>query len=236
MTDWGIWTLLIVGSYLLGSVPVSFLVAKAHGVDLRTQGTRQIGGGNLWRTTSRKYGLAIGIWDFAKGMIMVSVAYSLDMNIAQQVVVGLAAVVGHNWPVFLRFHGGRGAATTLGIVIIIPSIDDSTALPAIISVAIVVLGTVIVRSSPLPVFLAAASLPLTYWAFGEEFGVIMAFLAVFLVIAIKRMTAQPIGEDMDISMKELLFNRLFFDRDIRDRKAWMFRKTIEPQELLEDND
>ena len=236
MTDWGIWTLLLVGAYLLGSVPVSYLVAKAHGIDLRVEGTKQVGSGHLWRTTSRKYGLAIGIWDFAKGMIMVSVAHALDMNITQQVAVGLAAVAGHNWPVFLRFHGGRGAATTLGIVIIIPSINDSTALPAIIAVAVVVLGTVIVRSSPLPVFLAAASLPLTYWAFNEEFGVIMAFLAVFLVIAIKRMTAQPVDEHLAISMKELLFNRLLFDRDIRDRKAWMFQKSIEPQELLEDND
>jgi glycerol-3-phosphate acyltransferase PlsY len=236
MTDWGIWTLLLVGAYLLGSVPVSYLVAKAHGIDLRVEGTKQVGSGHLWRTTSRKYGLAIGIWDFAKGMIMVSVAHALDMNITQQVAVGLAAVAGHNWPVFLRFHGGRGAATTLGIVIIIPSINDSTALPAIIAVAVVVLGTVIVRSSPLPVFLAAASLPLTYWVFGEEFSVIMAFLAVFLVIAVKRMTAQPVDEHLAISMKELLFNRLLFDRDIRDRKAWMFQKSIEPQELLEDND
>jgi glycerol-3-phosphate acyltransferase PlsY len=236
MTDWGIWTLLLVGAYLLGSVPVSYLVARAHGVDLRVEGTKQVGSGHLWRTTSRKYGLAIGIWDFAKGMIMVSIAHTLDMNITQQVVVGLAAVAGHNWPVFLRFHGGRGAATTLGIVIIIPSINDSTALPAIIAIAVVVLGTVIVRSSPLPVFLSAASLPLTYWAFDEEFGVIMAFLAVFLVLAIKRMTAQPVDEHLTISMKELLFNRLLFDRDIRDRKAWMFQKSIEPQELLEDND
>jgi len=236
MTDWGIWILLLVGAYLLGSVPVSYLVARAHGVDLRAEGTKQVGSGHLWRATSRKYGLAIGLWDFGKGMIMVSVAHAVDMNITQQVVVGLAVVIGHNWPVFLGFHGGRGAATTLGIVIIIPSINESTALPAIISVGIVVLGTVIVRSSPLPVFLAAASLSITYWAFQEEVGVIMAFLAVFLVLAVKRMIAQPMSEELTISKKGILFNRLFFDRDIRDRKAWMFQKPIEPQELMDDND
>ena len=236
MTDWGIWAILIVGAYLLGSVPVSYLVARAHGVDLRAEGTKQVGSGHLWRATSRKFGLAIGIWDFIKGMIVISVAHAVDMDIAQQIVVGLAAVVGHNWPVFLGFHGGRGAATTLGIVIIIPSINDSTALPAIIAVCLVVIGTVIVRSSPLPVFLSAASLPITYWGFQEELGIIMAFLAVFLVLAIKRMTAQPMAEELAISKKEVLFNRLFFDRDIRDRKAWMFQQKIEPQELLEDND
>ena len=236
MTDWGIWAILIVGAYLLGSIPVSYLVARAHGVDLRAEGTKQVGSGNLWRATSRKYGLAIGIWDFIKGMIVISVAHAVDMDIAQQIVVGLAAVVGHNWPVFLGFYGGRGAATTLGIVIIIPSINDSTAWPAIIAVCLVVIGTVIIRSSPLPVFLAAASLPITYWPFQEELGIIMAFLAVFLVLAVKRMTAQPMDEELAISKKKVLFYRLFFDRDIRDKKAWMFQQKIEPQELLEDND
>ena len=236
MPDWAIWTILIIGAYLIGALPVSYLVAKARGIDLTKQGTKQVGGGNLWRTTSRKLGLSVGIFDFVKGMAMVSLAYSLDLDIAQQVVVGLAAVIGHNWPVFLRFHGGRGASTTLGIVLIIPSLNESTALPAIISICIVVIGTVIVRSSPLPVFLAAASLPLTYWAFQDEVSVVMAFLAVFLVIAIKRMTAQPVSEKITISKKQLILNRLLFDRDIRDRKAWLFQKPIEPQKLLEDND
>ena len=236
MPDWAIWIILIIGAYSLGALPVSYLVAKARGVDLTKQGTKQVGGGNLWRTTSRKFGLSIGIFDFIKGMAMVSLAYTLDLDIAQQVVVGLAAVIGHNWPIFLRFHGGRGAATTLGIVIIIPALNDSTALPMAISICIVVIGTVIIRSSPLPVFLAAASLPVTYWAFQDETSVVMAFLAVFLVIAIKRMTAQSVSEDLAISKKQLLLNRLLFDRDIRDRKAWMFQKPIEPQELLEDND
>jgi glycerol-3-phosphate acyltransferase PlsY len=237
MPDWAIWTILIIGAYLLGALPVSYLVARARGIDLTKQGTKQVGGGNLWRTTSRKFGLSVGIFDFLKGMIMVSIAHALGLDIAQQVVVGLAAVIGHNWPVFLRFHGGRGASTTLGIVIIIPVINDSTTLlPMAISICIVVIGTVIMRSSPLPVFLAAASLPVTYWAFKEEQNVIMAFLAVFLVIAIKRMTAQPMSESVTTSKKQVLLNRLLFDRDIRDRKAWMFQEAIEGQELLEDND
>jgi glycerol-3-phosphate acyltransferase PlsY len=236
MPEWAIWTILIIGAYLLGSVPISYLVAKSHGIDLTKQGTKQVGGGNLWRTTSRKFGLTIGIFDFLKGMVMVIIANTLGLDIAQQVVVGLAAVIGHNWPVFLRFHGGRGAATTLGIVIIIPAISDSTALPMAIALCLVVIGTVIMRSSPLPVFLAATSLPVTYWAFQDETSVVMAFLAIFLVIAIKRMTAQPVNENLAISKKRLLLNRLLFDRDIRDRKAWLFQKPIKPQELLEDND
>lgn len=236
MPDWAIWIILIIAAYLLGALPLSYLVARGRGVDLTKHGTKQVGGGNLWRTTSRKLGLSVGIFDFLKGMIMVIIAQALGLGITEQIVVGLAAVIGHNWPVFLRFHGGRGAATTLGIVIIIPAINDSTPYPMAIALCIVVIGTVIVRSSPLPVFLAAASLPVTYWVFQDEASVFLAFLAVFLVIAIKRMTAQPVSEDTVISKKQLLLNRLLFDRDIRDKKAWMFQKPIEPQELLEDND
>lgn len=236
MPHWGLWIILIIAGYLLGSVPVSYLVARARGIDLRKQGTRQVGSGNLWRMTSRKYGLAIGIFDFSKGLIMVVIAYALDMDIAEQVAVGLAAVVGHNWPVFLSFHGGRGAATTLGIVIIVPSINNSTALPAVIAIGIVVLGTVIVRSSSLPVLISAASLPATYWAFQDNIAITLTFLAVFLVLVIKRLTAQPMREDITISKRQVLLNRFLFDRDIRDRKSWMFQETIEPQELLEDND
>ncbi len=236
MPDWGIWIILLVCAYILGSIPVSYLVARARGIDLRSQGTRQVGSGNLWRMTSRKYGLAIGLFDFSKGLIMVAIAHAFDMDIAQQVAVGLAAVIGHNWPVFLSFHGGRGAATTLGIVIIVPAINDSTALPMAISLSIVVIGTVLIRSSALPVLTAAASLPATYWAFQDEVAVTMAFLAAFLILVIKRLTAQPISEQNRTSIRQVLINRFLFDRDIRDRKAWMFQERIEPQELLEDNE
>jgi glycerol-3-phosphate acyltransferase PlsY len=231
-----IWMVLIICAYLLGSVPSSYLAAKSRGIDLRQHGTTQVGGGNLWRTTSRKLGLTVGIFDFIKGMVMVWVAQSQGLDIAQQIIVGLAAVVGHNWPVFLRFHGGRGVATTLGVVMIVPAINGTAPWPAVVAVGIVIVGTVIIHSSPLPVFLGAASLPLTSWALRGEITVIMAYLAIFLVLAIKRLTAQPSQEPVSISRRQLLINRLFFDRDIRDRKAWISRKPIDTQELLDDNE
>ncbi len=236
MAIWAVWVILIIGAYLLGSVPTSYLAAKSRGIDLRQHGTKQVGGGNLWRTTSRKLGLTVGIFDFIKGMIMVWVAQWQGLDIAQQIVVGLAAIVGHNWPVFLRFHGGRGVATTLGIVIILPAINGTAPWPAVIAVGIVILGTVIVRSSPLPVFLGAASLPLTNWALHEKAAIIMAFLSIFLVIAIKRLAAQPSNIPVSVTWKQLLLNRLFFDRDIRDRKVWMSREPINPQEVLDDTE
>jgi glycerol-3-phosphate acyltransferase PlsY len=229
-----IWIILIAGAYLLGSFPTSYLVAKSRGIDLRKHGTKQVGGGNLWRTTSRKLGLMVGIFDFFKGMLMVWITHLLGLDTFPQLVVGLAAIIGHNWPVFLRFHGGRGIATLLGIVIILPVLNDISPWPSAIAVGIVVVVTLIIRTTPLPVFFSAVSLPVTTWIFHGETAVILAFLAIFLVIVIKRLTAQPSTQAASISKSRLFSNRLLFDRDIRDRKAWISHKAIAPEELLDE--
>ncbi|MFC1942161.1 glycerol-3-phosphate acyltransferase [Chloroflexota bacterium] len=229
-----IWPLLIICAYLLGSVPAAYLVARSHGVDLRQQGTSQAGGGNVWRTTSRKLGLMVGAFDFLKGLMMVWVAQLQGLDMAQQIFVGLATVVGHNWPVFLRFHGGRGAATTLGIIMIIPAINGTTPWPLVITLAIVMIGTVIFRSSPLPIFIAAASLPITNWTYHGDINTTLAFLAIFLVISIKRLMAQPSTVPVSVRKRRVLLNRLLFDRDIMDRKAWMYRKPTDPQDIFDD--
>ncbi len=224
--EWTIWIVLIVAAYLLGSVPAAYLVARARGIDIRKQGTQQVGGGNLWRIASRKLGLMVGIFDFAKGMLMVWIASLPGLNAGQQLVVGLATIVGHNWPVFLRFHGGRGIATLLGIAIILPVLNDISPWPSVIAVGIVAVFTIIFRSSPLPVLFGAASLPLTSWLFGGENAVIVTFLVIFLIIVVKRLTAQSSAEAAAISKGRLFLNRLLFDRDIADRSAWVHRKHV----------
>ncbi|OGO31300.1 MAG: hypothetical protein A2Z29_08870 [Chloroflexi bacterium RBG_16_56_11] len=216
------WIVLIITAYLFGSIPTSYLVARSRGIDLRKHGTRQVGGGNLWRTTSRKLGLTVGIFDFLKGLLMVWLAQLQGLDPGQQLVVGLAAMVGHNWPIFLRFHGGRGIATLLGIVIILPAINDVSPWPSVIAVIFVVVVTIILRSSPLPVLIAVASLSLTNWLFDSAMAVTMVYLAIFLIVVVKRLTAQPSHET--VSTGRLLFNRLLFDRDIGDRKLWVYRK------------
>ena len=149
-----IWIILIVVAYLLGSVPTSYLAARSRGIDLRQHGTNQVGGGNLWRTTSRKLGLLVGIFDLVKGLAMVWVAQLLGLETAQQLVVGLAAIIGHDWPVFLRFHGGRGIATSLGIIIILPFINHNfinhnyvAPWPTAAALAILIIGSIALRLS-----------------------------------------------------------------------------------------
>jgi len=111
-----IWFALILAAYLLGSVPVTYLAARfARGIDIRQYGSGHLGGGNLWRMTSWKLGLPVIVFDLGKGVLMVWVAQILGLSVAQQLVVGAAAVVGHNWSIFLRFGGGRVSLPQWGL-------------------------------------------------------------------------------------------------------------------------
>ena len=227
------WIILIVAGYLIGSVPFSYLVGRARGINLKKQGTHQVGAGNLWRLTSRRLGLLVGCWDFAKGIIMLVVAHAVGRDAGQQLVVGLAVIVGHNWPVFLRFHGGRGIATLLGLAVALPILNPISPSPSLIATGFVLLMFIIYRSSPLAVLISAASLPLTSWLFHAGVAVATAYLGIFLVVVVKRLTAQPAPEKLPISRARLLLNRLLFDRDIADRRAWVHRRHFNEKEILE---
>ncbi|HET6477980.1 MAG TPA: glycerol-3-phosphate acyltransferase [Dehalococcoidales bacterium] len=231
-----IWFALILVAYLLGSFPAAYLTAKVtRGIDIRQYGTGQVGGGNLWRMTSWKLGLPVGAFDVGKGMVMVWVAQLLGMSVAQQLVVGAAAVIGHNWSVFLRFGGGRGVATAMGVILILPLINEMTPWPTITCFACLVAGSVMLRSSPLPVMVSVTSLPIVS-AIYEPVTTTLGFLAILLIMVTKRLVAPRAAEATSVSKKVILLNRLLFDRDIMDRKVWMSRLPFKAKDLEELSD
>lgn len=218
-----IWFGLMVGAYLLGSVPASYLAAKwARGIDLRQYGTGQVGGGNLWRLTSWKLALPVSIFDMTKGLWLVWAAESLGLNISQQIIVGLGTIIGHNWSIFLRFGGGRGVGATLGVILILPLINEMSPIPTITFFALLIIGVIVTRRSPVPVLASVTSMPIASWLSGEPLPVTLAFLAIFLVIVARRL-AVPRQAGVSVGKGELFINRLLFDRDIRDREAWLYR-------------
>ncbi len=219
--------LLIIGGYLLGSVPASLLAAKSRGHDLRKVGTFQVGAGNLWRTTSRRLAVIVGIYDFFKGIVMVTVAFKLGLEPAQQLVVGLAVIVGHNWPVFVRFHGGRGIATAAGLILFVPilNLDVITYWGATAFLVILIGGVILFRSTPVAVLVGVALQPVFTAAFSEDIAVTLAYVALLLIIIIKRLTAQKNTDMRQTGIGRVLLNRLLYDRDISDRKAWVNRNT-----------
>lgn len=110
-----------VAGYLLGSVPFGLLIVKAAGLgDIRTTGSGNIGATNVLRTGRKELALATLLLDAGKGAIAVGLAHLMLPDVASPLplIAGIAAVIGHNFPVWLGFKGGKGVATTLGVVLV----------------------------------------------------------------------------------------------------------------------
>ena len=132
MTPLAPWLLWLAGAYLLGSIPFSLLIGLAHGVDIRRHGSGNVGASNAGRLLGRKWGLLVFALDVLKGGLPV-LGYGLMSGVIHTqaaaaeggivlptlmwVAVGVAAVLGHVFPVWLRFRGGKGVATGLGAML-----------------------------------------------------------------------------------------------------------------------
>ena len=109
-------------SYLLGSIPVGFLVGKAKGIDIRQHGSGNIGATNVFRTLGKKLGIFVFVCDALKGFVAVSLAWHGFANhqlspALTAISAAIVCILGHNFPVWLKFKGGKGVATSLGVVI-----------------------------------------------------------------------------------------------------------------------
>lgn len=107
----------LLASYLLGSIPFTQIVAKAvKGIDLRKVGSRNVGGRNLSRQLGLLWGILGGALDIAKGAAAMWVAEAIGVPQPIRLMNGMAVVAGHNWPIWLRFHGGKGLLAALGAI------------------------------------------------------------------------------------------------------------------------
>jgi glycerol-3-phosphate acyltransferase PlsY len=112
----------IVAGYLLGSVPFGLLIARLKGIDIREHGSKNIGATNVWRVCGAKFGLPVFLLDAGKGVAAVllgswlAVRFSGDAAWAS-VAAAVACVLGHSFPVWLKFKGGKGVATSLGVLL-----------------------------------------------------------------------------------------------------------------------
>jgi glycerol-3-phosphate acyltransferase PlsY len=105
----------VVVGYLVGSVPFAFLLARRRGIDLRHVGSGNIGASNVLRTTGVGLAILAMSLDAVKGAVAVIVAQRVASGTATPVAAGLASVIGHIYPVWLRFRGGKGVATAAGV-------------------------------------------------------------------------------------------------------------------------
>lgn len=158
--------------YLLGAVPFALLIGRMLGIDLRTEGTGNVGAGNLTKLAGLPYGAAAAILDGLKGLLPVLVARRLGLADGVAAAGGVAAVIGHNWSIYLRSRSGRGMATSVGVLVgLAPSLMVWTGLWAVIGwwiggglggfVGWALLGPVAVMAGyPRPVVMTAFTLSL----------------------------------------------------------------------------
>lgn len=210
---------LIVAAYLLGSIPFGILIARTHGVDLRKIGSGNIGATNVSRALGKKWGYICFLLDVVKGLLpmLLATAWGLvdeDISLGQLgmwLAVGCAAILGHVFPIYLGFKGGKGVATSLGVVL---GLWPYYTFSGLIAFAVWGLAVLIWRYVSLASILAALAFPIALtaligfkadWQYAELWPLYIAAIGMpLLVIArhaenIKRLLE---GSESKIGRKE----------------------------------
>ncbi|MDX9715491.1 MAG: glycerol-3-phosphate 1-O-acyltransferase PlsY [Dissulfurispiraceae bacterium] len=104
-------------AFLIGSIPTGLLIAKAKGIDIRSTGSGNIGATNVMRSIGKESALFTLLGDIAKGAVSVVIGILLKLQHPELAVIGLSAILGHNFSIFLKFRGGKGVATSLGVLL-----------------------------------------------------------------------------------------------------------------------
>jgi glycerol-3-phosphate acyltransferase PlsY len=185
---------MILGAYMLGSIPWGFIIGRIYGVDVRTVGSKNIGATNVTRTVGKIPGKICFVLDFLKGALPVIAAQYVFRNAStvpmEYVVIAalFATVLGHMFPVFLKFKGGKGVSTAAGAVM---ALTPYALLAALLVWVVVFLAS---RYVSLASIAAAAVLPIVAWVFYlVDFGnqlarspEVLIFLTIVSLLAILR--------------------------------------------------
>jgi glycerol-3-phosphate acyltransferase PlsY len=187
--------------YLLGSIPTAYIVSRMReGVDIRNIGSGNMGGANVMREIGTHEGVFVGLFDIAKGVVAILIAQALSISELWVFGAGFAALVGHNFPVFAGFRGGRGSATIIGIFLVLA---PEAILVTLVVVAIPFFST---RKFSAAILIGFALLPLFVWLLEGSLALVRYALAIDVFMLIRNLTG----------IKQVLSKGLIKDM-IRDR-------------------
>ncbi len=166
--------------YFLGSIPFAYIAGKvSRGIDIRKHGTENVGTLNVLEVLGQFEAFFTFAGDAGKGAAAVLVAKFLEAGEATMMLTAFAAILGHDWPIWLRFHGGKGLATAIGITLAI--------MPAglfLVGVSYALLFFPLKRHSPLVNIIAFLLLPLFAAVLGKSIFIILGFAAIVLLRAL----------------------------------------------------
>lgn len=214
---------LIVLGYLLGSIPTAYLAGRwLKGLDLRRHGTGTVSGSMVWEHVARWAIVPVGVFDLAKAGFPAWLGLQMGLGLAVSTVAGLAAVAGHNWPIFFGFTGGRGLSPFLGLLLVV----FPWGFPWML--ALLAAGWLLGDSAPWALA-ALITLPLFAHFVGGPAIVAPAAAAMLLLTLAKRLEANgrplPVA---DPERKRVILRRLFLDRDIASHSEWIRRRPNDP--------
>lgn len=231
MSDLLISAALIIGAYLLGSVPSAYLVGRLiAGIDIRDYGSGNVGASNVSVHVGKKWVAPIAVFDvFGKGLLPVVIGGPMILNLGPVVVscAALAAMCGHNWPIFLNFSGGRGVSVGIGSLIGfgVPLFVLWAAIPGIL------FTLTPWRDSAVSWLIATILLPVwALWA-GYDAWVGVYGLGFAVITIIRRVTSggfqNPLLTYEGLTRAQLIWNRVVYDRDIASRELWVHNRPSE---------
>ena len=169
-------------SYLIGSIPTGYWMGlMVKRIDIRTVGSKNIGATNVFRTLGRKYGILVLIMDILKGMIPVIIAriyFSQEFQITW-ILVGMAAVCGHTWTIFLKFKGGKGVATSLGVFLGLAPV------PVLIVIPVFAAILRFTRYVSLGSIVCSLLLPPLVWIFTQSLPLLIFCITMSLLIILR---------------------------------------------------
>lgn len=214
--------LLAIAGYLVGSIPAAYLAGRwFKGIDLRQYGSGTIGGSMVWEHVARWAFIPAGLFDVGKAALPAWLGLHLGLGLPAAVAAGLAAVAGHNWPLYLHFTGGRGLGGFMGVLLVIFPWGD------LWLVGFLVLGWLLGDSAPLAL---ASLLTMPFFACLVDGPPIVtwASAAMLLLTLAKRLEANrrplpPPGP----ARRRVIWRRLLLDRDIRSHRDWVRQRPTE---------
>jgi glycerol-3-phosphate acyltransferase PlsY len=160
--------LAIILGYLAGSVPFAFLLARRKGIDVRIAGSGNVGAANVMRTTGTGRAIAVIALDVAKGAAAVFAVQLAAGGASLAALTGAAAIVGHIYPVWLRFHGGRGVAVAAGVFSVLTPVATG------IAASLFLITVWLTRYVSLGSIAATVALPPVAWWSGAPPAVVIA--------------------------------------------------------------